>query len=142
MALSARPAGMTSAPSASSGRVPSGARPIASMVGSPIDEIISAAELQANTRFNFHGYSDWTNNQQNPDRQPLANTASRFETFSTTFINLLDRQQHEGASGGAVVEAQPAHQNFVAKAIEAYEGTSSVIHGQSKNLGNSLSISM
>ncbi|PHS76860.1 MAG: hypothetical protein COB59_10135 [Rhodospirillaceae bacterium] len=145
MALTARPIATNAAPSASAGRVPSGARQIASMGDTPIDEISASANLQANTTFNFHGFSEWAQNQnqKQPDRQPLTNTASNFETFSSTFINLLDAAQNAGSSSSLTSAVQqPALPNFVAKAIRAYEGTADVIHGQTKPLGSSLSISL
>lgn len=143
MALNARPIATNAAPSASTGRIPSGARHIASMGDTPIDEISASADLQANTTFNFHGFSEWAQNQnqKQPNRQPLTNTSSNFETFSSMFINLLDVKQNEGSSSSLTSAGQqPASPNFVAKAIRAYEGTAEVIHGQTKILGNSLSI--
>ena len=145
MAMTARPIAANAAPSASTGRVPSGARHIASMGDGPLDEISASSELQANTTFNFHGFSEWTQDQKHhqPDYQPLINTASSFETFSSTFINLLDVTQNEGAAGSlSSASQQPASANFVAKAIRAYEGTAEVIHGHTKSLGNSLSIAL
>ncbi|PCI38765.1 MAG: hypothetical protein COB46_10620 [Rhodospirillaceae bacterium] len=145
MALSARPIATNAAPSASTGRIPSGARHIASMGDTPIDEISASADLQANTAFNFHGFSEWAQNQnqQQPDRQPLTNTSSNFETFSSTFISLLDINQNQSSTSSLrAAGQQAASPNFITKAIRAYEGTAAVIHGQTKNLGNSLSISL
>jgi len=140
MALSARATNMNAAPSASSGRVPSGARHIASLVGSETNEIDLAVDVQPNTRFNFHGYSDWTKREQTPTSQPLTNTSSNFETFSSLFVNMLDNEQVQGKVRGPASDTKPASAKFISKAIRAYEGTALVINGPRHSLGTSLSI--
>jgi len=144
MALSARPVNLNAAPSAPSGRIPSGTHASASMFGGSVDAVDSRVEIQSNTHYGFEGYSDWAKHQQQApaNYDPLTNTSGQFETFSSLFVNLLDSQQNGTANTDVTSEAKRLNPSFVDKAIRAYEGTAIVINGPSKPLGRSLSISM
>jgi len=144
MALSARPVNLNAAPSAPSGRLPSGTHGPASMVGGPVEAVDGRFSIQSNTHYGFEGYSDWTKHQsqQPTNHDPLTNTSSQFETFSSLFVNLLDNQQNGTANTDVTSESKRLNPSFVDKAIRAYEGTALVINGPPKPLGRSLSISM
>jgi hypothetical protein len=114
-----------------------------SMAGTPVDGIDARAAIQSNTHYGFDGYSEWARRQLKPPKyEPLTNTSGQFETFSSLFVNLLDSQQNGMADTDVRSEAKRLNPSFVNKAIRAYEGTSIVIHGMTKPLGRSLSISM
>lgn len=143
MALAARPVSIAPAPpSASSGRIASGSRGVASAQSGPVDGIGTQSDIQNTTQFNYEGYADLSRRQKRPDFQPLTNTASKFETLTSTFISMLDSKKDKQAVVDQEGETQSFSPSFVAHAIEAYEGTALVIHGNPQAMGQSISLSL
>ena len=142
MALSARPIGLPTVPGAATGQVPSVGRSVASASFAPIDEISLKAEVQPDANFSFYDFADWMQHRSNPEAASLANTTSQIEMNSTTFVSLLNQRQNDIDMHATTEVSKRSFQSNLSKAIRAYEGTASVIHGSQNTLGESLSISL
>ncbi|MBL4692091.1 MAG: hypothetical protein JKY92_02035 [Magnetovibrio sp.] len=142
MALSARPMNVVPVPSASSGRMASGSRGVASAVSGPVDAIGNQNDIQTTTQFNYESYADLNRRQKKPDFQPLTNTAGKFETYSTMFVSMLDDRQKKQAATEFQGDSQRLNPKAVEKAIQAYEGTALVIHGNPQAMGQTVSLSL
>jgi len=142
MALTARPASLGAAPNTVTGRVSSGVSGVASMGDAPIEATSTRAEVQSNTNYSSHGFADWTKKREEPKTDPLTNTAAQFDTFSSTFLNLIDNAQLGKNGRASDAGSQSRHQKFVAKIITAYEDTAVVINRKAVPLGSKLSLSL
>lgn len=142
MALSARPMGLPTVPGVATGQVPSVGRGVASASFSAIEEISVKAEVQPDANFSFYDFADWMKQRRQPDADALANMTSHFDVNSITFTSLLNQQQSDIDIHASTEVSKRSFQSTLSKAIRAYEGTASVIHGQTAALGESLSLSL
>lgn len=142
MALSARPMGLPSVPGAATGQVPSIGRGYTAASSSPISEISVNAEVHPDANFSFYDFADWMQHRSNTEADGLANPVSQFEVNSTTFVSLLNQYQSDIEKHTSTEVSKRSFQSNLSRAIRAYEGTASVIHGQSAKMGEGLSISL
>ena len=142
MALSARPIGLPSVPGAATGQVPSVGRGYTAASSTPIGEISANAEVHPEANFSFYDFADWMQQRSNPESVRLANTTSQFEMNSTTFVSLLNQQQSDIEMHASTEVSKRSFQSNLSKAIRAYEGTATVIHGQNPTMGEGLSLTL
>jgi hypothetical protein len=118
--------------------MPSGGRNIASVSFAPIDDISPKAGVHADPNFSFQGFSGWQERRQEK-AQPLRNVSGNFDTASSTFVMLLNQEQMSQDVSKPGAATKGAFQGLLSKAIRAYEGTASVIHGKASPRGSSYS---
>lgn len=141
MALSARPIASGSTPSVPTGHMSSGVRSVASASFMPVEDISPKTGVHADADFGFQGFSGWQERrQQKPE--PLRNISGSFDTASSTFVSLLSQEQMSVDIAKPGASSKGAFQGLLSRAILAYEGTASVINGQTSPRGSSYSATL
>lgn len=141
MALVARPTVAPSTPSIPSGHIPSGGRNVASVSFGQIDEISAQTGTHPDANFAFEDFSDWRGRRQ-PEPEPLQNVGGNFDITSSTFLALMGQEQVDSDPSNPTGRMKGAFQGLLSKAIRAYEGAATTIHGEEKPRGASFSMSL
>lgn len=141
MALSARPSVGPSTPSVPSSHTHGGGRNVASVSYTQVEEVSAQTGVQPDANSNFAGFSDWRGKRQ-AEPELLRNVASNFSTTTSTFLTMVNQEQDKTAAANQLSGVKGAFQGLLSKAIRAYEGTASVINGETKPRGTSYSASL